>query len=90
MMNFYESVEVRSSLPPGKFAGLRSIAAAFPAASSSLAMACSRSVFVARGEEFLVRSRLSVTLVQHRTFCVCIFFLTSFFINSIQSISCNK
>src|SRR5580692_533734 len=32
----------------------------------------------------------SVTLVQHRPFDACIFFLTSFFINSIQSISRNK
>src|ERR1700691_685069 len=64
----------------------RSIAAAF----SSMAIAFSRGVFVARRGDLLVHSCLAVTLVQHRSFTACIFFLTSFFINSIQSISCNK
>jgi len=56
---------------------------------------CSRSnargcILTERHRIFLLHSYRSVTLVQHRPFIACIFFLTSFFINSIQSSSCNK
>jgi hypothetical protein len=42
------------------------------------------------GKIFFFSAHPSVTLVQQHSFIACIFFLTSFFINSIQSISCNN